>query len=231
IAMIFDECPPPAKDRKKIKQSLDLTLRWSERAKKHHRLKSQALFGIVQGGMFEDLRLESLEKTVALDFDGYALGGLAVGEPQEVTFSIYEAIVHKMPKDKPRYLMGIGTPLDFLEAVEKGADMFDCVNPTRYGRNGTAFTSTGLLVVRNGKYQRDEKPLAEDCDCYTCRNFSRSYLRHLVNTEEMLGPQLLSLHNVHFFVRFLKTIREKIRQDRLAEFKKDFMNHFDPACR
>ncbi|MBI3312861.1 MAG: tRNA guanosine(34) transglycosylase Tgt, partial [Candidatus Omnitrophica bacterium] len=163
IAMIFDECPPPTKDRKKIKQSLELTLRWSERAKKHHRLKSQALFGIVQGGMFEDLRLESLERTVALDFDGYALGGLAVGEPQEVTFSIYEAIVHKMPKDKPRYLMGIGTPLDFLEAVEKGADMFDCVNPTRYGRNGSAFTSKGLVVIRNGKYNRDQRPIEGTC--------------------------------------------------------------------
>lgn len=238
IAMIFDECPPPTKDRKKIKESLDLTIRWSGRAKRHHQRESrvllagrQALFGIVQGGMFEDLRLESLERTVALDFDGYALGGLCVGEPKEATVSIFESVIGKMPKDKPRYLMGIGTPLDFLEAVERGADLFDCVNPTRYGRNGTAFTSSGLLVARNGKYQRDEGPIAEDCGCYTCRNFSRSYLRHLVNTQEMLGPQLLSLHNVHFFVNFLKTIREKIRQGRFKEFKKDFANHFDPECR
>ncbi|MBI3313011.1 MAG: tRNA guanosine(34) transglycosylase Tgt [Candidatus Omnitrophica bacterium] len=231
IAMVFDECPPPTKDRKKIQESLELTIRWSERAKKHHRLKSQALFGIIQGGMFEDLRQESLRQTVALDFDGYALGGLCVGEPKEITFSIFESLIPKMPEEKPRYLMGIGTPVDFLEAVARGADLFDCVNPTRYGRNGTAFTSTGLLVVRNGKYQKDERPIAENCDCYTCRNFSRAYLRHLVNTEEMLGPQLLSLHNVYFFVNFLKTIREQIRQGRFAEFKKDFANHFDPECR
>lgn len=231
IAMIFDECPPNTENRKQIQQSLDLTIRWSERAKARHRLKTQALFGIVQGGKFLDLRQESLERTVEIGFDGYALGGLCVGENREETHAVFREICPKMPEDKPRYLMGIGTPLDFLEAVASGADMFDCVNPTRYGRNGSAFTSQGFVVVRNGKYQRDQKPIAEDCDCYTCRNFSRAYLRHLFNTEEMLGPQLVSIHNVAFFVRFLKTIREKIKEGRFLKYKENFIKHFDPDSR
>ncbi|MCM8774967.1 MAG: tRNA guanosine(34) transglycosylase Tgt [Candidatus Omnitrophica bacterium] len=231
IAMVFDDCPLPTKDRKRIKESLGLTLRWSERAKRRHRLRSQALFGIVQGGIFEDLRRESLEKTVEMDFDGYALGGLCVGEPKEDTLRILDTIMPAMPEAKPRYLMGVGTPLDFLEAIERGADLFDCVNPTRYGRNGTAFTRSGLIVVRNGKYQRDPEPIDSACGCYTCRHFSRAYLRHLLNAGEMLGPQLLSFHNVYFFVNFVKTIRDKIQQGKFSDFKKDFMNHFDPDCR
>lgn len=231
IAMVFDECPPATKDREKIRRAVEMTLLWAERSKKHHRLSSQALFGIIQGGVFEDLRLESLERTVAIGFDGYALGGLCVGEEKEEMLKVLDAVMPRMPKDRPRYLMGVGTPLDFLEGVERGADMFDCVNPTRYGRNGAAFTSQGLVVVRNAKYQSDAGPLDEKCDCYACGNFSRAYIRHLVNTEEMLGAQLLSLHNVHFFVRFLETIRSKIRSGEFAQFKKDFMNHFDPASR
>ncbi len=231
IAMVFDECPPPTQDRKKIQSSLDLTIRWSARAKKHHKMKGQALFGIVQGGVFEDLRRESLEKTVEIGFDGYALGGLCVGEEKQDTLKIFDSILPLMPEDKPRYLMGIGTPLDFVEAIERGADMFDCVNPTRYGRNGAAFTSKGMVVARNGKYQNDQRPIADDCDCYTCSNFSRAYLRHLLNAEEMLGPQLLSIHNVTFFVKFVKKIREKILEGKFAEFKKDFINNFDPECR
>ena len=231
IAMIFDECPPATKDRKKIQESLDLTLRWAARAKKHHRLESQALFGIVQGGFFPDLRKESLERTVAIGFDGYALGGLCVGESKEDTLNVLDAVLPHMPEEKPRYLMGVGTPVDFLEAIERGADMFDCVNPTRYGRNGAAFTSAGLVVVRNGKYQRDETPLMEGCECYTCRHFSRAYLRHLFNADEMLGPQLVSIHNVFFFVNFVKKIRAAIKEKKFSEFKNNFIRQFDPENR
>ena len=232
IAMVFDECPPPTRDKQRIKDSLELTARWAKRTQVCRKKKdTQAIFGIVQGGFFTDLRKESLERTVELDFDGYALGGLCVGESKEETLSIFDAIVPEMPKEKPRYLMGVGTPLDFLEAIERGADMFDCVNPTRYGRNGAAFTWEGMVVVRNSKYSRDEKPISEKCECYTCRNFSRAYLRHLMNADEMLGPQLVSIHNVYFFVNFVKVIREKIREGSFLEFKKDFINHFDPSGR
>ena len=231
IAMAFDECPPPARNREKIRESLERTLRWSERAKKRRRLESQALFGIIQGGIFPELRRESLERTVEIGFDGYAVGGLCVGESKEETLAVLDAVLPEMPADKPRYLMGVGTPLDFLEAVERGADMFDCVNPTRYGRTGAAFTGGGLLVIRNAKYQGDERPVAEDCGCYACRHFSRAYVRHLFNAGEMLGPQLLSIHNVHFFVRFLKTIRGKIRAGEFAAFKREFVNRFDSQIR
>jgi queuine tRNA-ribosyltransferase len=231
IAMIFDECPPPTKEKARVQKAVDLTIRWSERAKKHHRLEGQALFGIVQGGTFVDLRRNSLERTIEIGFDGYALGGLCIGETKTETFEIFDAILPEMPEDKPRYLMGVGTPLDILESVEKGADLFDCVTPTRYGRNATAFTSKGLVVVRNAKYRQDSRPLDEDCSCYACENFSRSYLRHLVHAEEMLGAQLLSLHNVYFFVQFVRTLRQKIREGRFMEFKKNFLNQFDPECR
>jgi queuine tRNA-ribosyltransferase len=231
IAMIFDECPPPSKDKKKIAESVDLTLRWSKRAREHHRLQHQALFGIVQGGFFEDLRKLSLERTVEMDFDGYALGGLCVGEEKAETLAMLDAVLPLMPVVKPRYLMGIGTPLDFLEAVKRGADMFDCVNPTRYGRNGAAFTETGMVVVRNAKYREEDRPLMEGCGCYTCMNFSRAYLRHLFNAEEMLGPQLVSIHNVHYFVNLVRTIRERIREGTFAAFYETFIRNFDSGKR
>lgn len=231
IAMIFDECPPPTQDKTRVKKAVDLTLAWARRAKTHHRRKEQALFGIVQGGVFSDLRKESLERTVEIGFDGYALGGLCVGESKAETLQVFDDILPQMPADKPRYLMGIGTPLDFLESIERGADMFDCVTPTRYGRNATAFTRSGLLVVRNNKYQRDNQPLDDQCGCYTCQNFSRGYLRHLSQAQEMLGCQLLSLHNIYFFVNFVKEIRQKIREGSFVEFKKNFINQFDPVCR
>ncbi len=231
IAMIFDECPPADVDEAAARRAVERTLRWSKRAKECHRLPWQALFGIVQGSTWLPLRRESLERTVDLGFDGYALGGLCVGEERPRTFEIYHDIVPRMPSDRPRYLMGIGTPLDFLEAVESGADLFDCVNPTRYGRNGTALTSRGQVVVRNGRYKSDPKPLAEDCGCYTCKHFSRRYLRHLFNTEEMLGPQLVSIHNVWFFVNFLKDIRQAVREGKFSEFKKNFIEKFDPDSR
>lgn len=231
IAMIFDECPAATKDKRTVEKAAHLTLRWAKRAKKHHKLKSQALFGIVQGGTFKDLRKESLEKTLEIGFDGYALGGLSVGEPKGEMLEVLGEILPLMPEEKPRYLMGVGVPLDFFEAVERGADMFDCVNPTRYGRNGTAFTDEGLVVVRNGKYQKDSRPVQKNCDCYTCRNFSRAYLRHLVNSHEILGAQLITLHNIHFFVNLVKSMRDKIRENRFLQFKKAFFNRFDPENR
>ena len=231
IAMVFDECPSSTSDRKVIQDAVERTLRWSQRAKDCHQLKTQALFGIVQGGVLEDLRKYSLEKTVEIGFDGYALGGLCVGENQEDTFRIYEQIIRLMPKEYPRYMMGIGTPLDFIQAIENGADMFDCVTPTRHGRNGSAFSSKGMVVVRNGRYATDEKPIEEGCACHACRHFSRGYIRHLLNTEEMLGPILVSMHNTHFFVNLVAAIRESIRQQRFAAFKKDFLNGFDPEQR
>lgn len=231
IAMIFDECPPEDYTEAQLRESIELTLRWSQRAKDCHRLTWQALFGIIQGGTNLELRRESLERTVAIGFDGYALGGLCVGEPQAETFQIYQAIVPQMPAQKPRYLMGVGTPVDFLEAVEAGADLFDCVNPTRYGRMGTALTRTGLVVVRNGKYKNDHGPIDELCSCHACGNFSRAYLRHLFNTEEMLGPHLVSLHNVYFFVQFMNSIRQAIREGRFRLFKKEFIGNFNPDSR
>ncbi len=231
IAMIFDECPAATKDKLAIEKAVNLTLRWSARAKKCHKLKTQALFGIVQGGTFKDLRRESLERTVAIGFDGYALGGLSVGEPKPEMLEALTDILPRMPEDKPRYLMGVGTPLDFFEAVERGADMFDCVNPTRYGRNGTAFTADGLVVIRNTRYKEDPKPIQKDCDCYTCKNFSRAYLRHLTNSHEVLGAELITLHNVHFFVNLVKSMRKKIREGKFSQFKKQFLNRFDPNNR
>lgn len=231
IAMVFDECPAPTDDKKKIHQSMELTLRWAKRCKEHHRKKDQALFGIVQGGFFDDLRKESLARTVEIGFDGYAIGGICVGETKEKTLNVLDAVLSEMPEDKPRYLMGVGTPLDFLESIERGADMFDCVNPTRYGRNGTAFTPSGKVVVRNGSYQEDERPLQEGCGCYTCRHFSRAYIRHLLNAKEMLGPQLVSIHNVYFFVQLVKQARGEIQKGTFAEFKKNFTQQFDPDCR
>ena len=231
IAMVFDECPPYSQDKRVIKKSLDLTVKWAKRARASRQREEQALFGILQGGIFKDLRRESLERTVELDFDGYALGGLFVGESREESFEILREIGPAMPAEKPRYVMGAGTPLELLEAVASGIDLFDCVNPTRYGRNGSAWTSKGLVVVRNGKYNRDLKPLDENCGCYTCKNFSRSYLRHLFNCQEMLGPELVSLHNVQFLSGFMKEIRREVAAGTFLSFKRKFESQFDPSHR
>ncbi len=231
IAMVFDECPPFTENKAQVRKSMEVTLAWAKRSRACHTLKTQALFGIVQGGFFADLRKESLERTVEIDFDGYALGGFGIGEPDGKMDEILAGIGPAMPEDKPRYLMGIGTPLDILEAVNVGMDMFDCVNPTRYGRNGSAFTRLGRRVVRNGAYAEDMAPLDEKCGCYTCENFSRSYLRHLFNADEILGPRLLSLHNIHFFLELMRNIREAIAEDRFEKFKKSFKNHYDEEMR
>lgn len=231
IAMVLDECPPYSPDRQKIKDSMELTLQWAGRAKLARRRANQALFGIIQGGIFQDLRRESLERTVEMDFDGYALGGVFVGESREESFEILRQIGPEMPPERPRYLMGAGTPLELLEAISSGIDLFDCVNPTRYGRNGSAFTRKGLVVVRNGKYNRDFQPLEASCRCYTCQNFSRSYLQHLFNCREMLGPQLVSLHNLFFFVELMKHSAREIEAGSFSVFKKNFESNFDPHHR
>ena len=207
IAMILDECPPHDATRTQIQEAVRRTVDWARRAKKVHHREDQLLFGIIQGGNFLDLRKESLEQTVAIGFDGYAVGGVSVGEPKEQMEEVVGEITPLMPSEKPRYLMGVGTPLDFFWAIESGIDMFDCVNPTRYARNGAAFTRFGKVVVRNAEYSKDQTPLDETCRCYTCLNFSRSYLRHLFNCEEILGHRLVTYHNVYFFVLLLRQIR------------------------
>ena len=231
IAMVLDECPPYTQDRKRVRSAVDLTIQWARRAKACRRREDQALFGIIQGGIFADLRRESLEKTVELAFDGYALGGFFVGESREEGFQVLSRITPAMPGNRLRYLMGVGTPLELLEAVACGVDLFDCVTPTRYGRNGSAFSSKGLVVVRNGKYNRDFQPIDASCRCYTCQNFSRSYLRHLLNCEEILGPQLVSLHNVYFFLDFMRQIRREIHAGTFSSFKRNFESQFDPNRR
>ncbi len=231
IAMVLDECPPPDCSESDMERSIRLTADWAARSKAAHRMKEQLLFGMVQGGRFPDLRRESLERTVEVGFDGYALGGVSVGESHEEIERIVREMAPEFPDDHVRYLMGIGTPRDLLMGVEAGFDFFDCVNPTRYARTGTAFTSVGKIVVRNGKYALDQKPLDECCKCYTCGTFSRSYLRHLINCDEILGHRLLTHHNVSFFVTLMKQIREAIGQGSFVSFKKDFESNYDENLR
>ncbi len=231
IAMVFDECPPYTEDASVLQEAVNRTVLWSARAKKVHRKKDQALFGIVQGGCNIALRRQSLERTLELDFPGYALGGVAVGEPKEHMNKIVYEVTPLLPAGKPRYLMGVGTPIDFLTAVEAGIDMFDCVTPTRYGRNGTAFTHQGLLVVRNAKYISAKGPIDPDCDCYACENFDRGYIRHLLNANEILGHHLLSYHNVYFFISLMKKIRESVRKGNFLSFKKRFEMRYNAGSR
>lgn len=236
IAMIFDECPPHDAGRSQVEEAVRRTIHWAKRAKKA-RGRSRGgvtpplLFGIIQGGQFLDLRRISLEETVAIGFDGYAIGGVSVGESKEAMERVVLEVAPKLPADKPRYLMGVGTPRDFFWAVEAGIDLFDCVNPTRYGRNGSAFTHSGRLVVRNAEYAKDERPLDEVCHCYTCKNFSRAYLRHLFNCEEILGHRLVTYHNVHFFVSLVGKIRESIRNGSFLKLKKEFLSRYDDSLR
>jgi len=185
------------------------------------------LFGIVQGSTYEDLRRACAAEIEGIGFDGYALGGLSVGEPKNLRYNITDITAGLLPQGSPRYLMGVGLPQDIIEAVGAGVDMFDCVVPTRYGRNGTAFTSSGKMTVRNSPYIEDFLPLDRECGCYTCKNFSRAYLRHLFNAEEILGLRLVSLHNIHFYLELMRKIREAVRQDRFAEFKKQFLDSYN----
>ena len=232
IIMPLDECAhyPCAKDY--AEEAMRRTIDWAKRSKtamdEHLGVshKQNLLFAIIQGSTYEDLRRECSKVLTEIDFDGFAIGGVSVGEPQDLRYNITHLVASMLPEDRPRYLMGVGMPQDILESVEMGIDMFDCVIPTRYGRNGTAFTSVGKLTVRNSPYIEDLNPLDPQCSCYTCKNFSRSYLRHLFNTQELLGLRLVSLHNVHFFLELMRKAREAIRQDKFTEFKKEFLDNY-----
>ncbi len=222
IIMVFDECTPYPATEKQARESMELSLRWAERCKQAHRDHRSALFGIVQGSMYKDLRDASLAELQVIGFDGYAIGGLSVGEPKQQMREIVSHISATMPADKPRYLMGVGTPLDIVHAVTAGIDMFDCVMPTRNARNGHLFTSHGLLRLRNSRYRQDTAALDENCACYTCQNFSRAYLHHLDKCREILGSQLNTIHNLHFYQRLMEGLREAIEQGRLTAFASQF---------
>lgn len=222
IIMCFDECPPHTESYDYISNSLDMTLRWAKRCKEAKRLENSALFGIIQGGMHADLRKRSAEETVNIGFDGYAIGGLSVGETKPLMYEMIEATEPSMPEDKPRYLMGVGTPEDLIEAIDRGMDMFDCVMPTRNARNGMLFTSFGKLVIKNSRYERDTAPVDENCTCYTCRNFSRAYLRHLFKAGEILSSVLNTIHNVHYYLDLMTKARKAIEEDRFPQFKREF---------
>ena len=227
IMMAFDECVPYPADYEYTKASMERTTRWAKRCKEAHKNPDrQGLFGIVQGGMYNDLRKESARQLIELDFPGYAVGGLSVGEPAELMYDVLENTTPYLPEDKPRYLMGVGTPDYLIEAVLRGIDMCDCVLPTRIARNGTAMTSNGKVVVRNATYERDWTPLDPECDCYTCKNFTRGYIRHLVKCGEILGARLISLHNVRFLVRLMENVRKAIEEDRLTEFRNEFYRKY-----
>ena len=228
IIMVLDECAPHPCTKEYAKESAEMSVRWAKRCKiKHEQLGGeQSLFGIVQGSIYDDLREENAKELISIDFPGYAIGGLAVGENKEDMLRIVNLMDRVLPKEKPRYLMGVGTPLDLLENIEHGVDMFDCVMPTRHARNGQAFTRDGRLTVRNGKYKEDFHPLQDDCDCYACRNFSRAYIRHLINVKEILGIRLTTIHNLTFYNTLIKEIREAINSGTFSEYKNNFIERY-----
>ncbi|MBO6246134.1 MAG: tRNA guanosine(34) transglycosylase Tgt [Anaerovibrio sp.] len=227
IVMAFDECIPYPADYDYAKASTARTTRWAQRCKEVMTSPQQGLFGIVQGGMYKELRTRSVNELVEMDFPGYAVGGLSVGEPKELMYEMLDHTVGQLPKDKPRYLMGVGTPDCLVEGVMHGIDMFDCVFPTRVARNGTAMTWNGRLVMKNAEFTSDFRPLEEDCDCYACRNFSRAYIRHLVRANEIFGLRLLSLHNLRFLQRFMHEMRQSIIEERFGEFRRNFLDNYN----
>ncbi|MDE1460521.1 tRNA guanosine(34) transglycosylase Tgt [Spartinivicinus poritis] len=222
IVMIFDECTPYPATHDQAKRSMELSLRWAERSKQAHGDNPSALFGIIQGGMYQDLREQSLQALNGIGFDGYAIGGLSVGEPKHEMMQVLSGVTHLMPENKPRYLMGVGTPEDIVEAVRRGVDMFDCVMPTRNARNGHLFTSTGVVKIRNAVNKTDTGPLDAECDCYTCNNFSRAYLHHLDKCKEILGSQLNTIHNLRYYQQLMAGLREAIANHQLTEFVTEF---------
>jgi queuine tRNA-ribosyltransferase len=234
IIMAFDECSPYPCTHEYAKRSMEMTLVWADRCKKKFSADEpnlpypQLLFGIIQGSVYNDLRRESALKTMEIGFPGYALGGLSVGEPKDEMISVLDSTVPLLPEDRPRYLMGVGMPEDIWEAVERGIDMFDCVLPTRNGRNGQAFSSIGKINIKNAEYREDFGPLDPDCDCVTCRKYSRAYLNHLFRAQEILVLRLLSLHNIHFMIKLLKIIRNSIETDTFKEAKKAFFSKYKP---
>jgi len=227
IMMAFDECAPYPADRKYVKESLERTTRWLKRCKDYHKdIEKQSIFGIMQGGMYKDLRHQSAMEIIEMDLPGYAIGGLSVGEPKDLMLEVLDYSVDYLPKDKARYLMGVGSPDYLFEGVEHGIDMFDCVLPTRIARHGLATTSNGRVNIKNAKYERDFSPLDENCNCYTCRNYSKAYLRHLFKADEMLSAMLLSNHNLYFLINMMKNIRTSIEEDRFLEYKKEFYDRY-----
>ncbi|OGR05501.1 MAG: tRNA guanosine(34) transglycosylase Tgt [Deltaproteobacteria bacterium RIFOXYD12_FULL_50_9] len=224
IMMCLDTCIPYPADREEAGRSTALTGRWARRSRAAQRDTGQLLFGIVQGGMYPDLRAQAVDELLSIGFDGYALGGLSVGEPHDLMMEITERTAALLPAEYPKYLMGVGTPEDLVEAVYRGIDMFDCVMPTRNARNGMLFTSTGRLVIKNARYYNDAGPVDEQCNCYTCRNYSRSYLRHLYMAREILSSHLNTIHNLHYYVGLLREIRQAIDTDCFESFRREFYN-------
>ncbi|MBO5397901.1 MAG: tRNA guanosine(34) transglycosylase Tgt [Clostridia bacterium] len=227
IIMAFDECCPYPSTYEYTKKSMERTTRWAARCKEAHKtVDKQGLFGIIQGGFFEDLREQSAKDLIAMDFPGYAIGGISVGEPKEEFLKMLKFTTPLMPDNKPRYLMGVGTPDYLIEAALAGIDMCDCVLPTRIARHGTAMTSHGKIVVRNATYERDFSPLDEECDCYTCKNYTKAYIRHLINTKEILGVRLLSIHNLRFLTKLMERVRIEIENDNLLNFRDEFYKNY-----
>ncbi len=225
IIMQFDECTPYPADKKTTEASLDLSILWGKQSKQSLTKEKSNLFGIVQGGIYDDLRDKSLAGLIDIGFDGYAIGGLSVGETSEERNKVLDNIAHKMPKNQARYLMGVGTPEDIVEAVKRGVDMFDCVIPTRNARTGFLYTKKGILKLRNSRYKDDLRPIEEDCQCYTCRNYTRSYLKHLDNSKEILGLRLNTIHNLYYYHNLMAEIRESIKANKFNDFIKDFYFH------
>ena len=226
IAISFDECPPYPVSHDYMEKSIERTLRWAERGKKVHSNPRQSLFGIVQGGEFEDLRKRSAIETVKLGFDGYSIGGTSVGEDKETMYKMIDYSTKYLPEDKVRYLMGVGDPLDIIEGVIRGVDLFDCVLSTRIARHGNAFTRHGKMNIKNSKYKEDFTPIEEDCDCYACKNFTKAYIRHLITSDELLGGRLLSIHNTRFLIKLTEELREAIKENRLLEYKDEFISKY-----
>ena len=226
IIMAFDECCPYPSTYEYTKNSMERTTRWASRCKQAKKTENQALFGIIQGGFYKDLRDKSIEDLINLDFPGYAIGGISVGEPKETFLDILYYTAPKMPENKPRYLMGVGTPDYLIEAAISGIDMCDCVLPTRLARHGNALTSCGKVIIRNATYERDFTPLDPECDCYTCKNYSRAYIRHLVKTNEILGIRLLSIHNLRFLTKLMERVRIEIEHDNLLNFRDEFYKKY-----
>lgn len=222
IVMIFDECTPYPATLKQAEVSMQLSLRWAKRCKEAHGDNPNALFGIIQGGMYPQLRDVSLKGLTDIGFDGYAIGGLSVGEPKDEMFATLDHIAHQMPEDKPRYLMGVGTPEDLIDGVLRGVDMFDCVMPTRNARNGHLFTSRGVVKIRNSRYKTDQAPLDAECDCYTCGHYTRAYLHHLDRCKEILGARLNTIHNLHYYQTVMHNLRNAIEQGKLRAFVNAF---------
>ncbi|MFA5324456.1 MAG: tRNA guanosine(34) transglycosylase Tgt [Smithella sp.] len=222
IMMCLDECTPYPATLSQTEESLNLTIKWAELCKTAQTNNEQALFGIIQGGSYPDLRKQAAEKITSLGFDGYALGGVSVGEPKDLMYKITDSITPLLPADKPRYLMGVGTPEDIVFAVSRGIDMFDCVIPTRCARHGLLFTNSENVVIKNARWREDANPIDETCDCYTCRNYSRAYLRHLYLAGEILAMVLNTIHNVRYYMRLMENIRRAISENRFIKFKEDF---------